>query len=93
MPFEVLDPTHELDAPPAARSARLATLEGAVVGIISNGKEGTRPFFDEVESILRGRHGVADVVRTVKPNLSAPAPEEIIREAMGWSAVLAGVGD
>jgi hypothetical protein len=93
MPFEVLDPTHELDAALATRAPRLAALDGAVVGIISNGKEGTRPFFDHVESILRERHGVAEVVRTVKPNLSAPAPDDIIRQALGWSAVLAGVGD
>ena len=93
MPFEVLDPTHELGAAPVSRASRPGTLQGAVVGIISNGKEATRPFFDHVEAILRERHGVAEVVRTVKPNYSAPAPGEIIREAMGWSAVLAGVGD
>ena len=93
MSFEVLDPTHEIDAVESVRAPRLATLRGAVVGVISNGKDATVPFFDQVESILRERHGVAEVVRTVKANYSAPAPDELIRQAMGWSAVLAGVGD
>ena len=35
--FEVLDPTHEEQPTETRRAARLSSLEGAVVGIISNG--------------------------------------------------------
>ncbi len=91
--MELLNPTHEQDPQGFAAPARLATLVGATVGIISNGKENTAPFFDQVERLLRDRHGVAEVIRRVKPNYSAPAPHEMLAEAMGWDAVLAGVGD
>ena len=91
--MEVLNPTHEQDAAGFTPPARLATLRGATVGVISNGKENTRPFFDEMERLLRDRHGVAKVIRRTKPNYSAPAQHELLAEAMGWDAVLAGVGD
>ena len=90
---ELLDPTHEHDTAGFAAPARLATLAGTTVGVISNGKENTRPFFDHVERLLRDRHGVAKVIRGSKTNYSAPAQHELLAEAMGWDAVLAGVGD
>ena len=91
--MEVLNPTHEQDAAGFAAPARLASLQGATVGFISNGKENTKPFFDHVERLLRDLHGVAKVVRRIKTNYSAPAQHELLAEAMGWDAVLAGVGD
>ncbi len=91
--MEVLNPTHEQDPAGFAAPARLATLKGATIGFISNGKENTRPFFDHVERLLRDCHGVARVIRRTKPNYSAPAQHELLAEAMGWDAVLAGVGD
>ena len=91
--MELLDPTHEQDPAGFAPPARLTTLEGATVGVISNGKENTKPFFDHVERLLRDRHGVAKVIRRIKANYSAPAQHALLAEAMGWDAVLAGVGD
>ncbi len=91
--MELLDPTHEQDPVGFATPQRLATLRGATVGVISNGKENTKPFFDQVERLLRDHHGVAEVVRRTKANYSAPAQRELMAEAMGWDAVLAGVGD
>lgn len=95
MPIEIVDPTFEdPDGGGAAEPApRPATLEGAVVGLLSNGKAAVDPFFDHVEEMLRRRWGVADVVRRVKPNYSAPAPADLITELVGWDAVLTGVGD
>ena len=91
--MELLNPTHEQDPEGFAAPARLSTLEGTTIGVISNGKENTRPFFDHMERLLRDRHGVAKVIRRIKPNYSAPAQHELLCEAMGWDAVLAGVGD
>ena len=93
MSITILDPTHELHIEPSTLAPRLESLEGTVIGVISNGKEGTVGFFDHVSRRLRERHGVAEVVRRVKSNYSAPAEDELMREALGWSAVLAGVGD
>lgn len=91
--MQVLNPTHEDRAVAGERAPRLADLNGKVIGIISNGKERTVPFFDAMEAILRHDHGVAEVVRRVKPNYSAPAPDDLLAESRGWDAVLAGVGD
>ncbi len=93
MTIEVLDPTYG-EGPSEFRAAeRLNSLAGATVGIISNGKQGTIPFFDALETELRGRHGVAEVVRVTKANYSAPAGDDIIDEARRWHAMVAGIGD
>jgi hypothetical protein len=93
MSIEFLDPTHESGAAPFTPAKRLATLSGATVGIVSNGKKGTQPFFNAVEHELRERHGVAEVVRLTKANYSAPAEAEIMTEAERWQALISGVGD
>lgn len=89
----VLDPSYD-EAPslftPAARPASLA---GATVGVISNGKAGTRGFFDHFERLLRHEWGVAEVVRRTKRNYSAPAEAELMAEAAAWAVLFAGVGD
>lgn len=89
----VLDPTYEEHAAASVLPARPVSLAGATVGIISNGKANTRPFFDHLEALLRERWGVAEVVRRTKRNYSAPAENEIIAEAAGWAAMFAGIGD
>jgi len=93
MSIEVLDPSHESDAREFAPAKRLQTLEGVTVGIISNGKKGTNPFFDAVERELVDGYGVARVVRLTKANYSAPAEPELLNEAERWQALIAGVGD
>ena len=93
MAFEVLDPTHETE-PVARRPApRLGSLAGCTVGFISNGKQGVREFLDALERELRDRYGVAEVVRTTKANLSAPAEPAIFERAKAWHALVAAVGD
>ena len=91
--MEILDPTHEGESPNFAPAARLLSLEGATVGVISNGKRGTKPFFDALEQALVDRYGVATVVRRTKSNFSAPADADIMEEAKRWHALVAGVGD
>jgi hypothetical protein len=92
--IEFLDPTHEAAGTGEFKPAsRLASLEGAAVAIISNGKKNTKPFFDAMETELRTRHGVADVVRLTKSNYSAPAEAEVLQEAEKWQALISGVGD
>ena len=91
--MEILDPTHETEPIGGEAPARLESMEGRTVGVVSNGKEGTKAFFAHMEDILRSEYGVADVVQRVKLNYSAPAEHELMQEAMGWDAVLSGVGD
>jgi len=93
MSFEILDPTHEDQGRTFQLAPRLTALDGATVAIISNGKKGTRPFFDAVEERLVTQHGVASVVRLVKSNYSAPVESGLLSEAARWHALVAGVGD
>ena len=93
MTLRVLDPTFEESASGFTLAPRLAGLEGATVGVISNGKKGTVPFFAHLAGLLRTRYGAADVVLRVKGSFSAPAEDAIIGEAAEWSAAIAGVGD
>jgi hypothetical protein len=93
MSFEFLDPTHEKDARNFAPARRLKSLQGITVGIISNGKKGTKPFFDALDRELRQQHGVTEVVRLTKSNYSAPAEAGLLHDAAKWQALISGIGD
>jgi hypothetical protein len=71
----------------------VGSLAGKTVGVISNGKEGTKRFFAHLDRILREEFGVADVVLRVKSNFSAPADAYIVDEIARWHAVVTGIGD
>jgi hypothetical protein len=96
VPVRILDPTYPTHAPPTGSIAvapRPATLAGARLVLLSNGKAAVDPFLDHVERIVRERWLVAEVARRTKPNYSAPAPAELMAELVGWDALLTGVGD
>ncbi|MBL4721904.1 MAG: hypothetical protein JKY20_12345 [Alphaproteobacteria bacterium] len=93
MSLQILDPTHEGAAREFALAPRQQTLEGMTIGVISNGKKSTKPFFDAMEKELIETYGVATVVRRIKSNYSAPAESEILEEAKQWDALIAGIGD
>jgi hypothetical protein len=91
MAIEVLDPTYGGGAAAFALAARLDTLRGRTVGIVSNGKRGTRPFFAALEQQLA--LAGASVVWHTKSNYSAPAEAAIMADAGRWDAAFAGIGD
>jgi hypothetical protein len=93
MPLKVLDPTTETTPPLGETAPRPASLAGKTVGFISNGKEGTTGFFAHLDRMLRQEFGVAEVIRRVKSNYSAPADLDIIDELRRWQAVVTGIGD
>jgi hypothetical protein len=93
MTLRVLDPTNEMKAVGASPAPRLASLEGKIVGIITNAKEGTKRYFTHLDRMLREEFAVADVVWRTKSNYSAPADAHIVKEITNWHAVFAGVGD
>ena len=93
MSIEFLDPTHESQCHAFAPAKRLASLDAATIAIVSNGKKGTKPFFDAFERELSGQYGVARVVRLIKSNYSAPVEPGLLAEAGRWQALIAGIGD
>jgi hypothetical protein len=93
MPIVVLDPTPGTPNRAARMAPGRESLDGATVGLLDNGKMNVDRFLDHVEAFLRARHGVRDVVRRRKPNMSAPAPAEILRALAACDAVVSAVGD
>ena len=93
MIFRVLDPTNEMTKASGRPAARPSSLEGKTIGFISNGKEGTKGYFEQLERMLRAEFGIAHVVWRTKSNYSAPADAHIIDEIPKWDAVVTGVGD
>jgi hypothetical protein len=91
--IQVLDPTNEREAGAGALAPRLATLVGATIGIISNGKEGTKGLFGHLAHLLETEGGAARVVLVTKSNYSAPADRHIVDRIREWQAVVTGVGD
>ena len=93
MPIIVLDPTAESVIPASGLAPPLSSLSGKTIGLLDNGKVNVAPFLDHVEAILRTEHGVAGVLRRRKPNMSAPAPAELLAELTACDAVVSAVGD
>jgi hypothetical protein len=93
MALQVFDPTHETARPLRKQAPRPTSVAGKTVGIISNGKEGTQGFFAHLDRMLREEFGVANVIRRVKSNYSAPADLDIVDEIRRWQAVVTGIGD
>ena len=93
MDLHVLDPTNETIPPLGRLAPRLSGLAGKTVGLISNGKEGSKGFFAHLDRVLRDDHGVANVVIRVKSNYSAPADPWLVEQIAGWDAVISGIGD
>jgi len=93
MTLKVLDPRQSSEGEALEPAPALATLDGAVVGLLDNAKIGTARFYDHVEAILRAEHGVREVIRRRKPDATRPAPAELIGELSGADAVISGIGD
>jgi hypothetical protein len=93
MTYQVLNPTSEVSPETLTTAPRLQSLTGATVGVISNGKEGTKGFFAHLERILVDQLQVARVVLRRKSNYSAPAERSIVEEAAGWDVAITGIGD
>jgi hypothetical protein len=92
MTIRVLDPRLDPEGEPLALAPRIPSLAGATIGFLDNTKIGTAVFYTHLERLLR-RHGVRDVVRRRKPDLSRPAPREVLDELAAADAIVSGIGD
>jgi hypothetical protein len=72
---------------------RLASLEGAVVGLLDIAKPRGQEFLDRLGELLVEDHGVAEVVRLRKPTFTRVAPDEVIHEASRCGAVVEALAD
>ena len=93
MTLKVLDPRLSAEGEAARLAAPLASLDGALVGLLDNAKIGTARFYDHLEAMLRDRYGVREVMRRRKPDASRPAPAELLGELSAADAIVSGIGD
>ncbi len=96
MSLIVLDPTatgSQKIHKSAGRLKSIQALNGAMVGIISNGKQGSEGLFAHLEQLLQETYEVDKVVLLRKSNYSAPAAAEIIDAAKEWTLAITGPGD
>lgn len=93
MTLRVLDPRQPAEGEALRLAPPLASLNGAVIGMLDNAKIGTERFYDHVADILRSEFGVREFIRRRKSDATRPAPDRIIAELSGADAILSGIGD
>jgi hypothetical protein len=92
--MQLYDPTSTGAERNLSRATVLASLEGATIGILENGKLNAPEMLQEVADLFVTRHGC--VIRAVysKSNASAPAPAETLaRAAQEVDFLITGLGD
>jgi len=92
--MQLYDPTATGAERSLSRASTLASLDGATIGILENGKLNAPEMLQEVADLFVARHGC--VIRAVysKSNASAPAPAETLaRAAREVDFLITGLGD
>ena len=75
-------------------AARLNTLDGAVLGLVNNGKARGREILQRVAENLSAAHRLGGTILITKPDSSFPAtPEDVEMLAAEATAIIAAIGD
>ena len=91
---EFLDPTGDAAIEQHGLAPRLATLQGARMGIIENNKTNADKFLMMVYEEMQELYGVGDVKMIRKKELSQPAlPDQIEEIARYADFAITGIGD
>ena len=78
----------------ATGAARLPTLDGAVLGLLANGKANSERLLDLVAAELARRHAIKAVVRVTKSHPSLPPCDADVETLANQTlAVLSAIGD
>ena len=93
MTLRVLDPRQSAQGAALQMAPPLASLHGAVVGMIDNAKIGTERLLDFIEEMLRKEYGVRECIRRRKPDASRPVPQPMLMEMSAADAILSATGD
>jgi len=95
--FITLDPTYEPPAEASRRkgvAARPATLDGAVVGLLSNGKANGMALLEAVRAELETRYAIRGSLGFTKGSVSIPPrPEDFERLVHEADVVITAIGD
>ena len=93
MPITLVNPLNETLPHAATAAPRLAVLHGKTIALLDISKPGGSIFLDRIERLLKERHGVASVIREMKPTFAKPAPAGIIEKIRGADAVIEALAD
>jgi hypothetical protein len=94
-PFIVLSPQPEFFPQGGILAPRLGTLRGKTIAFLDNNKLQPRNrYFDLLETLLKEREGVKEIIRAKKPFFTRPARDEVLKPLMTQAdAVVTGVGE
>jgi hypothetical protein len=94
MIVRILDPTVSAEPTESSMAKRGATLDGAVLGLLANGKVNGDRLLDLVADELRARYDVREVIRMKKRGSSVVADNAIFEAlASRCDAVVTAIGD
>jgi hypothetical protein len=97
MTSAILDPTglsSRETATGLTLAARPASLAGARIGLLENGKQNAARFLEDVADVLRDRYGAGDATLRRKENFAQPAAPALVDELSAESdLVVIGIGD
>ena len=94
MTVTLIDPTLARSRGDQMLAARPASLDGAVLGLVNNGKTRGREILQRVAENLTASHRIRDTILVTKPDSSFSAsPEDVEMLAADATAVIAAIGD
>jgi hypothetical protein len=93
VPITLVNPLNETLQHAATPAPRLAALHGKIIALLDISKPGGSIFLDRIESLLKMRHGVASVIREMKPTFAKPAPAAVIEKIRAADAVIEALAD
>ena len=91
--LKVLDPRLSAEGEALQMAPALASLKGAVIGLIDNAKIGTERLYDHMADILETQYGVREFIRRRKPDASRPVPDDMLGQMASADAIISGIGD
>jgi len=93
MSTTLINPMNEASRDVAAPAPRLASLQHKTIALLDISKPGGSVFLDRVEQLLQQRHGVARVIREMKPTFAKPAPPGVLEKIRSADAVIEALAD
>jgi len=91
--MRIVNPLNETVVDRASAAPRLASLQGKTIALLDISKPGGSVFLDRLEARLRTEHGVATVIREMKPTFAKPAPPDVLQRIRSADAVIEALAD
>jgi threonine aldolase len=91
--MKIVNPLNETPVAASSAAPRLESLQGKTIALLDISKPGGSVFLDRIEHRLRMEHGVAQVIREMKPTFAKPAPDGVMEKIRSADAVIEALAD